>query len=75
MARSSNKRAGARYGADAARLGRRGDRAFRATNAGQGAGLGEGAVAFYHAQPGRLDQCWCEVNEGRDFFEWREPVP
>jgi hypothetical protein len=34
----------------------------------------KGAGAFYDALPGHLDRYWCEVSEGRDFFEWRAPV-
>ena len=34
----------------------------------------KGAGAFYDALPGHLDRHWCEVSEGRDFFEWRDPV-
>ena len=34
----------------------------------------KGEGAFYDALPGHLDRYWCEVSEGRDFFEWREPV-
>ena len=34
----------------------------------------KGEGAFYDALPGHLDRYWCEVSEGRDFFEWRAPV-
>lgn len=33
-----------------------------------------GDGAFYDALPPGLDKRWCEIAEGRDFFDWTEPV-
>ena len=32
----------------------------------------KGGGAFFDKMPNGAD--WCEIREGRDFFEWREPV-
>jgi hypothetical protein len=34
----------------------------------------KGDGAFYHNLPGYVKKHWCEINEGRDFFEWNWPV-
>lgn len=33
-----------------------------------------GDGAFYDALPPGVDKRWCEIAEGRDFFDWTEPV-
>ncbi len=32
----------------------------------------KGAGAFFDKMPAGAE--WCEIREGRDFFEWREPM-
>ncbi|AWX94518.1 hypothetical protein DPM13_14885 [Paracoccus mutanolyticus] len=33
-----------------------------------------GQRAFHDGFPAHLDRHWCEIGEGRDFFDWRQPV-
>ena len=33
-----------------------------------------GQGAFYDRFPTHLERDWCEITEGRDFLDWREPV-
>ncbi len=33
-----------------------------------------GQGAFHDGFPAHLDRHWCEIGEGRDFFDWRQPV-
>lgn len=35
---------------------------------------GRGDGAFYNAFPDHSEKLWCEINEGRDFFGFHEPV-
>ena len=33
-----------------------------------------GQGAFHDGFPAHLDRHWCEIGEGRDFFDWQQPV-
>ncbi|AYF03837.1 XRE family transcriptional regulator (plasmid) [Paracoccus yeei] len=33
-----------------------------------------GQGAFHDGFPAHLDRHWCEIGEGRDFFDWHQPV-
>ena len=33
-----------------------------------------GQGAFHDGLPAHLDRHWCEIGEGRDFFDWHQPV-
>ncbi|XQZ55960.1 XRE family transcriptional regulator [Paracoccus yeei] len=33
-----------------------------------------GQGAFHDGFPAPLDRHWCEIGEGRDFFDWQQPV-
>ncbi|WP_423208027.1 helix-turn-helix domain-containing protein [Paracoccus yeei] len=33
-----------------------------------------GQGAFHDGLPTHLDRHWCEIGEGRDFFDWQQPV-
>lgn len=35
---------------------------------------GRGDGAFFNAFPSHCESLWCEIDEGRDFFEFKEPV-
>lgn len=34
----------------------------------------KGGGAFYNQYPENIEKDWCEIDEGRDFFDYRSPI-